>query len=46
MQFVRLVGMLLVVFVKIGLHNDVREVETRDVGTGIMGMMVSLEKLL
>ncbi|CAB4015709.1 inositol polyphosphate 5-phosphatase OCRL-1 isoform X2 [Paramuricea clavata] len=38
-QFVRLVGMLLVVFIKIELHNYVQDVETREVGTGIMGMM-------
>ena len=38
-QFVRLVGMLLVVYIKVDLHDHVQEVETRDVGTGIMGMM-------
>ncbi len=37
----RLVGMLLVVYIKVSLHNDVQDVDTRDVGTGIMGMMVS-----
>jgi hypothetical protein len=41
---VRLVGMLLVVFIKIELHNYVQDVETREVGTGIMGMMVRGER--
>ncbi|XP_028418102.1 inositol polyphosphate 5-phosphatase OCRL-1-like [Dendronephthya gigantea] len=38
-QSVRLVGMLLVVFIKAEYYNYIQEVDTRDVGTGIMGMM-------
>jgi hypothetical protein len=37
--------MLLVVFIKIELHNYVQDVETREVGTGIMGMMVRGERV-
>lgn len=38
---VRLVGMLLAVFIKLELYDDVDDIDTKYVGTGIMGMMVS-----
>ncbi len=41
-KLIRLVGMMLVVFIQEKLVNRIYDVEASQVGTGIMGMLVSI----
>ena len=42
LKLVRLVGMMLVVFVRRNISNNIRGMRAGTIGTGIMGMMVGV----